>query len=342
MNERQTSSLRTGGGPRSLSARLSEWVSFELNVGGATRRIFRHDSWRIGIIRSGLPALLSDGIPHVEWLEIECLSGFVADPFIIDDKGSIYCFFEHLPYSTKRGKICYTVLDRPSPGKLSIHEAIAEPHHLSYPYLIRHDGEVICVPEASSTGCVEAYAARNFPNDWYRKGTLIDAFAGVDNTVFTHGSRWWLLATDARSGADSDLCIWFADDLFGHWQPHPANPVKKTLAGARPAGKPFVVDGKLYRPAQDCTKHYGHRLIINEILELSPERFRERAVSVIAPDPSGPCADGLHTANSLADVIVVDGNRFRFVPQLAARELASLGMHFGKRVLNRMRHCSFL
>jgi hypothetical protein len=115
--------------------------------------------------------------------------------------------------------------------------------------------------------------------------------------------------------------VWFADELFGRWQPHRANPVKRGPAGTRPGGAPFLAGGRLYRPAQDCTGRYGRRLIINEILELSPERFSERAVSVVEPDPAGPYASGLHTANAARDVIAVDGNRLHFVPQQAARAI---------------------
>jgi len=68
-----------------------------------------------------------------------------------------------------------------------------------------------------------------------------------------------LFFTDADDGPLTKLRVWFADDLLGSWCPHPGNPVKPDIRSARPAGTPFVHDGALYRPAQDCSRTYGAR-----------------------------------------------------------------------------------
>jgi hypothetical protein len=304
-----TSRTRAKGTPKSTGRRAFEGL-------------YRHDGWNVGIVRCGVSALLSGRLPPIAWLPLGGRAGFAADPFLIAEGGKLYCFFEWLPYATDRGRICYVEVSGGDP-RPAMRDAIVAPYHLSYPYLFRHDGEIVCIPEAGASGSVTAYAARTFPNGWYAKQTLIVGFAGVDNTVFEHEGRWWMLATDGRSGWNSDLCVWYADDLFGTWRPHAGNPVKRDLAGTRPGGRPFVVDGRLYRPAQDCTSRYGRRLIINEILELSPDRFRERAVTTIEPDPAGPYPDGLHTANAAGDMLAIDGNRLHFVPHQAARAIAA-------------------
>jgi len=289
---------------------------------GMFEGLYRHDGWNVGVIRAPLSALVAGGTPPIAWLPLANGRGFAADPFLIDADGARFCFFEWLPYATDRGRICYARIDDGAAGPPRPCDAIVAPHHLSYPYLVRHGSEIVCIPEAGESGRVTAYAARAFPDGWYAKQILIDDFPAIDGTFFEHDGRWWMLATDRRAGINSDLHVWYADDLFGNWQPHRANPVKRDLAGTRPAGRPFGLDGRLYRPAQDCTLRYGRRLIVNEILELSPERFSERAVSIVEPDPAGPYADGLHTANAAGDAIAVDGNRLHFVPQQAARALA--------------------
>jgi hypothetical protein len=294
--------------------------------------LYRHDGWGIGLIEAGVSSLLVSGTPAIRWLPIDTRRGFAADPFLIDEGGGLFCFFEVLPYATDRGKICYARIDG-APGRpLDVRDAISAPFHLSYPSLVRYGGEILCIPEANESGRVSVYAARDFPDGWHEKQTLIDDFPAVDPTIFPHAGRWWMLATDGRAGWNSDLHVWYADELFGRWQPHPGNPVKRDLAGTRPGGAPFVVDGRLFRPAQDCTLRYGRRLVINEILELSPERFDERAVSLLEPDARGPFADGFHTANACRDVIVVDGNHLHFVPEQAWR---TLKMRFSRRLGNR-------
>ncbi len=284
--------------------------------------LYRHDGWAIGLIRAGAAALIAGGIPPIEWLHLHDRRAFAADPFLIEEGGSRFCFFEALPYATNRGKIAYAVLDG-QPGRPQVHDAIVAPFHLSYPYLLRHEGEILCIPEAGESGRVIAYAARNFPDGWYERHTLINGFAGVDPTIFRHNGRWWMLATDGRAHWNAELHAWYADELFGTWKPHPGNPVKRDLAGTRPAGRPFVIEGRTYRPSQDCTLRYGRRLIVNELLELSPDGFRERAVSIVEPDPAGPFADGLHTANVCGDVIAVDGNHLHFEARQAARAIVA-------------------
>jgi len=284
--------------------------------------LYRHDGWRIGLIAGEAATLLASDAPPITWLPIDRRGGFAADPFLIESGGRRYCFFEWLPYATDRGRICYVALDeeRPAAGAI-VREAIAEPYHLSYPSLLRVAGEIVCIPEAASSGCVSVYAARAFPDGWYRKHVLIAGFAGVDSTVFRHDGRWWLAAGDGAASPNSELHLWFADSFYGRWQPHPANPVVRGLAGTRPGGAPFRVAGRLYRPAQDCSRIYGGRLIINEILELTTERFVERAVRVLEPQAGSRYADGLHTANACGGTIAVDGNRRRFVAAQAVRGL---------------------
>ena len=93
--------------------------------------LYRHDGWNIGLIRAGPASLLSGGTPRIEWLSLDGRHGFAADPFLIEEGGTLFCFFEALPYATNRGKICYVALDGQASGRLRVHDAIVESHHLS-------------------------------------------------------------------------------------------------------------------------------------------------------------------------------------------------------------------
>src|SRR6185503_5059450 len=93
-----------------------------------------------------------------------------------------------------------------------------------------------------------------------------------------------------------------ADDIAGPWSAHALNPLKCDLETARPAGRPFVIGNRTFRPAQDCRQTYGAAVVVMEVLELDPARFREVSVLRLAPDPAWPYPDGLHH-------LVVDGAR---------------------------------
>ena len=281
--------------------------------------LWKHDGWAVGVIDASAAALLDPArLAPITWLPLRKRHTFFADPFLIRHDDTTVLFCEELPYATNRGHISYVVLDERSGSSLAATPAIVEPYHLSYPFLLRYDGEILCIPEGSASGSIVAYVARRFPHDWVRKATLLD-FPGCDPTVFAFDGRWWLLCTNGRTGWNSDLYAFHADQPLGPWRSHANNPVRSDLAGGRPGGRPFVVDGRLYRPVQDCRAHYGGGLLTTEVLALTPDRYEERIVATHVPDPAGPYPHGLHTACVEDDLIAVDGNRFRFEPRQAAR-----------------------
>lgn len=100
--------------------------------------------------------------------------------------------------------------------------------------------------------------------------------------------------------------MWFAPSLDGPWQPHPLNPVKSEVTSSRPAGTPFVHDGRLFRPAQDDSGSYGRAMVINEVLRLTPEAFDEVVATRLGPFGSGRPL-GPHTLSAAGDRTLLDG-----------------------------------
>ncbi|MGO4780832.1 hypothetical protein AB4084_35670, partial [Lysobacter sp. 2RAB21] len=90
----------------------------------------------------------------------------------------------------------------------------------------------------------------------------------------------------------------YSRELHGPWKPHLRNPVKVDHRSSRPAGTPFVHEGVLYRPAQDCGSGYGQAVVINRVLLCTPQRYREEAVRHCRPDPGGRNPHGLHTVSA--------------------------------------------
>jgi hypothetical protein len=100
---------------------------------------------------------------------------------------------------------------------------------------------------------------------------------------------------------------------MGPWLPHALNPVKTDARSARPAGTPFVVAGRLYRPSQDNSRIYGGRVVVNEVEVLTPDDFAERRVGFVQPWPGSPYPDGLHTLSAVGGRTLIDGNRRHLV-----------------------------
>jgi hypothetical protein len=274
--------------------------------------LFFHQKWNIGIVNDPIHVFLSKGFrAQVRWLPAPPEHRFSADPFAVRLEGVLHILFEDYNYRTSRG--CISAIATNDDSFSLLRGVIERAHHLSYPFLLEHEDQIYCVPESYQDNEVSLYKATQFPSRWVKVASLVIDFCGLDSTVFQYEGRWWLFATDESDGPDHKLKVWHAPGLLGPWRPHAANPVKMDIRSARSAGTPFVYDGHLYRPSQDCSESYGKRVVINRVTRLTPTEFREEQISVVNADERGPYPDGLHTISAAGNLTVVDGLRNVFV-----------------------------
>ena len=273
--------------------------------------LFRHDQWNIGIVAAPIEAFLAPGArPPVRWLPKPARNHFLADPFPAPD-GTL--LVEELDYGRRKGTIAALAMVKA--GSYAAPETVLElPVHLSYPYVIEHDGERYCVPETGEAGEIALYKATAFPHQWTKCRTLVEGFAGLDATLFSHDGRWWLLCTERGTFSNTMLHAWHAPDLFGPWAPHPGNPLKADVRSSRPAGRPFIHQGQLYRPAQDCSRTYGGAVAINRVVQLSPTAFAEETVTFVEPYADSRYRYGVHTLSTFGQQTVIDGKGRAFAP----------------------------
>lgn len=350
-----------------FKARFAEFARLRVRFARFKAK-FLSEHWNVGIIHASLESILEGrGHPPVEWLDDAHKDGFLADPFPFgDDEGRLTIFVEAYDYRTTKGSIAvlrYETEFRTVPNTTSAATPAATPGatlgptpsatpaatlethasalhaaqvvwhfpwHTSYPYLFEAEGNLYCVPETHQARQVTLYRARRYPDEWDKMAVLIEGFPAVDGTLFQFGDYWWLFCTDADGDADSQLHVWYADNLLGPWQPHCLNPVKSDVRSSRPAGRPFWRNGSLYRPSQDCSQTYGGRVVLNRIDCLTPTEFREVVVSAIEPPLNTPYSFGLHTLNSVGDLTIIDGKSYRFVPAYVWGELK-------QRILSKLR-----
>ncbi|NDY57055.1 glycoside hydrolase family 43 protein [Desulfovibrio sulfodismutans] len=237
-----------------------------------------------------------------------------ADPFPFVRDGVTHLFFEHIDKDTGHGRIA--VMTQAPDGTFGPpHTVLHTPHHLSYPFVFEWGGEVYMVPESAQAARVELFRAVRFPLEWEPAATLLPGVRAVDSTLFEHEGRWWLMANLRLEGGSSwdELSVFYADSPLGPFVPHPGNPVVSDVRRSRPAGRVFRHGGRLYRPAQDCSGHYGRALAILEIETLTPRAYRETEVARHEAAVLGQ-GDSLHTYNSVPGLEAVDGHRY--IPRL--------------------------
>jgi hypothetical protein len=237
---------------------------------------------------------------------------FYADPFLFQRDGRRFIFFEDYEWCCQRAVICYVEIDergRHCPPQV----ALKQDCHLSYPFVFEENDAVYMLPETAGRRTVELYRASSFPGEWTLDRVLLRDVCATDATLLRHDGLLWLfaaMAVDGRDPAIDELFVFSSDSLEGEWEPHPMNPVVSDVRCARPAGRIFRRDGHLIRPAQDCSRSYGWRLVFNRIEALSSTDYRERPIGAIEPAPdSGNFKT--HSYDSDGTYEVLDGFRMR-------------------------------
>ncbi len=231
-----------------------------------------------------------------------------ADPFVLEKNGRYFVFFEELPFKAGKAHISMVELDAATGAASASAVVLERPYHLSYPFLLEHEGQLYMVPETARNGTVEIYRCVDFPLSWKLERVLLEGVRCVDATFHRAADRWWIFANLAAPGSrvfDDELHLFHAEKLLGEWQPHPRNPIKSDARSARPAGQLYWRNGALFRPAQICAPLYGSGLSINRILRLTPTEYAERQVERILPSARDGLL-GLHTVNRAGALTVVD------------------------------------
>ena len=104
-------------------------------------------------------------------------AAFVADPFTIEADRTWYMFFEVLNNLTGKGEIGLATSQDYINWKYQ-QIVLAEPVHLSYPYVFQWMGEYYMVPESCQANSIRLYKATKFPTQWTFVGDILSGSNG--------------------------------------------------------------------------------------------------------------------------------------------------------------------
>ncbi|WP_241569890.1 glucosamine inositolphosphorylceramide transferase family protein [Rosenbergiella collisarenosi] len=276
--------------------------------------ILNTEIWRVGIIRAPIQDVLKAGTLEtfpITWVEADDSLCFIADPFGLWQGGLLYLFVEAYDYRTRRGYIVAYVLD----AELNILEhrpVLREEWHLSYPVVFEADGEIWMLPEAYKSGRLTLYRAIEFPWRWQAVPEFQFPEAAIDASPLFHAGRWWMFYTPPtpKAARTNTLKLASADHLFGPWDQQPIQTLREDIHGSRMGGTPFLANGKIFLPTQDCHETYGGAL---QLLSFPEEGISQPDLScshrLTAPHHNAPYLQGLHTLSQAGSVTLVDTKR---------------------------------
>jgi len=258
--------------------------------------------WSIGIFAGKSPIHLASpqniGNPVLTRDNITDVSAvFVADPFMLRANGVWHMFFEVMNWRTGKGEIGHALSED---GVEWAYQQIvlAEPFHLSYPYVFEWMDDYYMIPERPGLSAIGVYKASNFPTLWSFVGDLVSGPYLADPSIFRHHDKWWLFTETNPDEMYDTLRLYYADELMGPWREHEKNPIiEGDPRVARPGGRVLVMKDTIIRYAQNCFPQYGTEVRGFEIVDLTTTTYREREVDqtpVLKPSDAGWNARGMH------------------------------------------------
>jgi hypothetical protein len=239
---------------------------------------------------------------------------FYADSFVVLKNNKYYIFIEEYIYAIGKGYISVIEMnkngDYTKPIKVLEHEK-----HLSYPHIIEDKNEYFMIPENRGNKSIDLYKCINFPHEWEFHLNIMKNIEAVDTTIFIYNGKYWLFCNIMENEGSStydELYLFYADSLVtDKWTEHPLNPIVSDVRKARPAGNIFIHKGKIIRPAQNCSEHYGYGITMNEILVLNEEEYQEKSIESIEPNWDEN-AISIHTFNHVEGLTFIDAKYRRY------------------------------
>jgi len=212
---------------------------------------------------------------------------FWADPHIITKDDNYFVFIEEYIYKKSKGHISLIKIDKKGNYKY-LGKILEKKYHLSYPFVFEFENNYYMIPETEANKSIELYKCIDFPMKWEYYGKIMDDISAVDTTIFNHNNKWWMFTgiKENNDASNSDeLFLFYSDNpLSDKWIHHEKNPIVSDVRQARPAGKIFTINNKIYRPSQNGSNYYGYGISLNQIEKINEKEYEEKLITSILPN----------------------------------------------------------
>ncbi|MCD8025716.1 MAG: hypothetical protein LUF33_01965 [Clostridiales bacterium] len=154
------------------------------------------------------------------------------------------------------------------------------------------------------------YKAVSFPYKWVKCPPMLDNIRLVDTTPFMVNDRIFALTyklNESKKLKDELILLEFDGEQF---RLSTQGVISTDISVARPGGKFFYIEDKLFRVSQDCKSGYGAALNIIEVKKELESKYEEKIIKKISPNEvkisKNKTAKGIHTYNFSDKFEVID------------------------------------
>ena len=287
------------------------------------RKYLNNQNWNIGFTEISPDKLIQSGkLPKIHWLKHEYKDRFFADPFILNaDENIVEVLAEEYEFkANSKGIIVKLIVDRNSAKLINRIELLKLDTHLSYPFIERSNGNVYIYPENSEDGKLIRYIYDG-ENCKLILDSVVANYPLTDATIIENKGKRYLYSTIAPESLENAY-LFLSNSPKGKFELYNKEPIVKGLYSSRMGGSFFETNGKIYRPAQDCTNGYGKALTIYEVESFIPI-YTEKPLFRLEPS-SWRYNLGLHTLNFHRDSGLAVIDSYGYLYPICGRLLMAL------------------
>ena len=269
------------------------------------RRVLYDNHWTLGFPQNSISDIINGGVLNIKWMKNPFKDRWYADPFILGyDDENIYILAEEFYDPIGRGRISKLTIDRKKYQLKNVDVVLELPTHLSFPAIIRKDGDVYIYPENGASGELILYKYNPLNNDCKPIKNLADGYLADAIQTDLFGEPL-LFATIVPKQNLNELVVFVQSE--GKYYQYKKIFFEENVA--RNAGDWFMYEGSIYRPAQDCTNAYGGEMILQKVSYLN-STFKFENIRRIK-ESFGTYKLGCHTFNHFDGISVIDVNGYR-------------------------------
>lgn len=269
-------------------------------------RSFSDEVWNIGFIQNCLGDILEGKQIQVKWVKHDFKNSWFADPFILDvTENEIHILAEEFYKPIQRGRISRLIIDKGTFGLKQRDVVLELPTHLSFPAIIRRDGEIFIYPENGESGELNLYQYFPETNECRKVKTILHEVV-ADAVMMTIEGMEYLFCTKPPKPNGNVLNVYKRDDS-GVFKAVQEYAFEENVA--RMAGDFFEYQGEMFRPAQECNVQYGHAVLLQKMIREDGRFIFDEVRRLHSVHPS--LNVGMHTLNMYKGMIVTDALGFR-------------------------------
>lgn len=274
---------------------------------GKIYKALTKQTWGLGFTETPLRDIVEGRPIEWSWVVNPWKDRWFADPFILDYSNTeIIVLAEEYWDRIGRGRIAKITISRSTMEIKDVKVILDLPTHLSFPAIERRDGALFIHPENSASGKHYIYKYNPY-TDNISEGKVICDEPLTDAVLLDIEDERYLFSTQIPRQNGNVLERYRFDEKTGKYKKKDEYIFPDNIA--RMAGDIFEVNGKIYRPAQDCCKCYGEAIILQEMI-CKDGKFDFKNVRRLVSDHEW-LNTGMHTFNRYKDIVVIDVHGYR-------------------------------